>query len=85
MGLINKVVPADQVMAEAHRYAAIIAANGPLAVQAVKRSVVVGLTLTPEEALEKEMEIGIPVSMSEDCREGTRAFREKRKPVFKGR
>ena len=85
MGLINKVVPPDQVMAEARRYATIIAANGPLAVQAVKRSVVVGLTLPPEQALEKEMEIGVPVSMSEDCREGTRAFREKRKPVFKGR
>jgi enoyl-CoA hydratase len=85
MGLINKVLPAAQVMPEAWRYAEIINANGPLAVQAVKRSVVVGLALPPEQALEKELEIGIPVSMSEDCREGTRAFKEKRKPVFKGR
>jgi len=85
MGLINKVLPAGQVMPEAWRYADIIDANGPLAVQAVKRSVVVGLALPPEQALEKELEIGIPVSMSEDCREGTRAFKEKRKPVFKGR
>ena len=85
MGLINKVLPAAQVMPEARRYADIINANGPLAVQAVKRSVVVGLALPPEQALEKELEIGIPVSMSEDCREGTRAFKEKRKPVFKGR
>lgn len=85
MGLINKLLPAAQVMPEAWRYADIINANGPLAVQAVKRSVVVGLALPPEQALEKELEIGIPVSMSEDCREGTRAFKEKRKPVFKGR
>ncbi len=85
MGLINKVVPAAQVLPEAWRYAEIINGNGPLAVQAVKRSVVVGLSLPPEQALEKELEIGIPVSMSEDCREGTRAFKEKRKPVFKGR
>lgn len=85
MGLINKLLPAAQVMPEAWRYADIINANGPLAVQAVKRSVVVGLALSPEQALEKELEIGIPVSLSEDCREGTRAFKEKRKPVFKGR
>ncbi|MFQ5665222.1 MAG: crotonase/enoyl-CoA hydratase family protein [Candidatus Binatia bacterium] len=85
MGLINKVVPADQVMPAARRYAEIINGNGPLAVQAVKRSVLAGIGLPPEQALEREMEIGVPVSMSEDCREGTRAFKEKRKPVFKGR
>lgn len=85
MGLINKVVAPAQVMPEAMRYADILRANGPLAVQAVKRSVLAGFGLPPEQALEKEMELGIPVSMSEDCKEGTRAFKEKRKPVFKGR
>ena len=85
MGLINKVVPPNQVMPEARRYAEILNANGPLAVQAVKRSVVTTFDLPMEQALEKEMEIGVPVSMSEDCREGTKAFKEKRKPVFKGR
>jgi enoyl-CoA hydratase len=85
MGLINKVVPPGQVMDEAHRYADIINSNGPLAVQAVKRSVLAGIGLPPEQALEKEMEIGIPVSMSEDCKEGTKAFKEKRRPVFKGK
>ncbi|GBD26257.1 Enoyl-CoA-hydratase [bacterium HR30] len=85
MGLINKVVPSDQVMSEAWRYAEIIRDNGPLAVQAVKRSVLDGLDLPTEKALEHELELGIPVSMSEDCREGTRAFNEKRKPVFQGR
>ncbi|GIW42955.1 MAG: putative enoyl-CoA hydratase [Candidatus Binatia bacterium] len=85
MGLINKVVPNDQVMDEAWRYARIIRDNGPLAVQAVKRSVLDGLDLPSDKALERELELGIPVSMSEDCREGTRAFNEKRKPVFQGR
>ncbi|MFI5280628.1 MAG: enoyl-CoA hydratase-related protein, partial [Gemmatimonadales bacterium] len=83
--LVNKVVPAAQVMTEARRYAEIIAANGPLAVQAVKRSALAGLGLPTEKALERELEIGIPVSMSADAREGPKAFKEKRKPVFKGR
>jgi enoyl-CoA hydratase len=85
MGLINKVVPPQQVLPEARRYAAVINSNGPLAVQAVKRSVLAGIGLPPEQALEKELEIGIPVSISEDCKEGTKAFKEKRKPVFKGK
>src|SRR5262249_55183674 len=85
MGLINKVVPPAEVVPEAMRFARILCEAGPLAVQAVKRSVIEGLALPPEQALEREMELGIPVSMSEDCREGTKAFKEKRKPVFKGR
>src|SRR5215470_7802799 len=85
IGLVNKVVPAAQVMREARRYADVIAENGPLAVQAVKRSVLAALGRPTAEGLDKEMEIGIPASGSEDAKEGTRAFKEKRKPVFKGR
>jgi len=85
IGLVNRVVPAAEVFSEARRCAEILAGNGPLAVQAVKRSVLASLGVPTAQALEKELEIGIPVSMSEDAREGTRAFKEKRKPVFKGR
>ncbi|MGH7822178.1 MAG: enoyl-CoA hydratase-related protein [Candidatus Binatia bacterium] len=85
IGLVTKLVPAAKVLDEARRIAGIIRDNGPLAVQAVKRSVLAGLGLPIERALEKELEIGIPVSMSEDAREGPRAFKEKRKPVFKAR
>ena len=62
VGLVNKVVPRGQVMAEAMRYAQVLAENGPLAVQAVKKSVLAGSGLSIEEALQKEMEIGVPVS-----------------------
>ena len=85
MGLINKVVPSAQVMDEARRYANIIKDAGPLAVQAVKRSVLECLDLPWEQALDHEQSIGVPVTMSEDCREGTKAFKLKQKPVFHGR
>jgi enoyl-CoA hydratase len=84
-GLVNKVVPADRVMAEARRYAEVVAENGPLAVQAVKRSVLAALGRPTVEGLQSEHEIGVPVAMSADAKEGTRAFKEKRRPVFQGR
>jgi enoyl-CoA hydratase len=84
-GLINKVVPDGDVMKEARRYADIISQNGPLAVQAVKRSVLAALGRPTADGLQSEHELGVPVAMSEDAREGTRAFKEKRRAVFHGR
>jgi len=85
IGLVNRLVPAAEVLTEARRCAEVIAGNGPLAVQAVKRSVLAGLGRPTAEALDREQEIGIPVSMSADAKEGTRAFKEKRAAVFEGR
>ncbi len=82
IGLINRIVPAGEVMSEARRYAEIIAANGPLAVQSIKRSVLETAGLSYADALRKEDEFGIPVNTSKDAREGSKAFKEKRKPVF---
>jgi enoyl-CoA hydratase len=84
IGLINKVVPAAEVLVEARRYADVIAANGPLAVQAVKKSVMFALGRPTAEGLDREQELGVPVQMSQDAKEGTRAFKEKRKAVFTG-
>ncbi len=85
LGFINKVVPKDQVMAEAERYAAIIAKNGPLAIKAIKQSVLEGMGLPIKEGLAKELEYGIPVFLSQDAKEGPRAFKEKREPKFQGK
>jgi enoyl-CoA hydratase len=86
MGLIGHVVPDGQALAEAGRIAERIAANGPLAVQAILKAVRETAQMTEKDAFEqKEMAIGIPIYSTEDAREGPTAFLEKRKPVFKGR
>jgi enoyl-CoA hydratase len=85
IGLIGRVVPAGEALVEARRVAEQIAANGPLAVQAIKRSVMETEGLPEEEALKKELEIGWPILKTEDAKEGPRAFGEKRKPNFTGK
>jgi len=85
MGLIGKLVPTGQALATAREIAGRVAANGPLAVRGVKQSVQEGEALPEKEALAIELQIGMKVVMSEDAREGPRAFLEKRVPDYKGR
>lgn len=85
LGLINRVVAKGDALAEARKIAEVIAGNGPLAVQAMKRSVQQTEGLPEKEALAKELEIGWPILSTEDAKEGPRAFMEKRKPEFKGK
>ena len=84
-GLVGRVVPDGEALAEARKIADRIAANGPLAVQAILRSVRETEGLPEAEALAKELEIGMPILGTEDAREGPRAFAERRTPEFKGR
>jgi enoyl-CoA hydratase len=84
-GFINRIVPPTEVMQAAEHYAAVIAKNGPLAMAAVKQAVQENVGCDLKTALAREMELSIPVFMSEDAQEGPRAFKEKRVPVFKGR
>jgi enoyl-CoA hydratase len=85
IGLVSRVVPDGTALEEAVRVAETIAANGPLAVQAIKRSVHETEGLPEPEALALELQIGMPIFATEDAKEGQRAFAEKRQPVFEGR
>ncbi len=84
IGLIGHVVPDGQALAKAREIAQVIAANGPLAVQAVLKSVIENLELNEEEALANEMKIGWPRITSPEANEGRLAFKEKRAPNFTG-
>jgi len=85
IGLIGEVVPDGQALATALEVAETIAANGPLAVQAILRTIRETEGMAENEAFAIESRIGMAVFMSADAKEGPRAFAEKRKAVFTGR
>lgn len=83
VGLINRVVTADELMPTALGLAERICKNGPLAVRTSKEIAVRALDLVPGFVLEKEL--AKKVFASEDAKEGPKAFAEKRAPRFTGR
>jgi enoyl-CoA hydratase len=83
VGLVNRVVPATEVMPAAHELAEAICRNGPLAVRTAKEIAVRSLGLEDGFVLERAM--GARVFSSEDAQEGPRAFAQKRAPKFTGR
>ena len=83
IGLIGYVVPDGTALDKALEIAEVINNNGPLAVQAILRSIRETEGLPENEAFKIDTKIGIEVFLSEDAKEGPRAFKEKRKPVFK--
>ncbi len=85
IGLVTRVVPAAELLNEAKRIATLIASKAPLAIAACKRVINNGAHLSIDDGLELEaLEFGTLVD-TEDIKEGTSAFLEKRKPAWKGR
>jgi enoyl-CoA hydratase len=85
IGLVDQVVPAAALMQHAEELAAKIAANAPLAVQAVVQAVDELLDWRADQALLRESERFARLCGTEDKNEGMRAFLEKRKPTWKSR
>ncbi len=85
IGLVQMVVPLAELMPRAQRIAALIASKAPLAISACKRAINAGAHLSIDDALEVEaLAFGTLVD-TDDIKEGTSAFLEKRKPVWAGR
>ncbi len=85
MGLVNYVVPADELMPTAERFAQKIAENGPLALRKIKEAVIRTSGLPLDEAYKLETKLAGEVFRSNDAKEGPRAFIEKRAPKYTGR
>jgi enoyl-CoA hydratase len=85
VGLVGHVVPDGTALDRALEIAEAIAGNGPLAVQAILRTIRETEGMHEEEAFKLDAEIGAPVFSSEDAKEGPRAFADKRRPLFSGR
>jgi enoyl-CoA hydratase len=84
MGLLNYVVPREQLLDKAMELAGKLCANGPLAVRKAKEGIVRSSGLPLADAYQIENEVSAAVMQSKDAREGPRAFKEKRKPNFIG-
>lgn len=85
IGLVNVVVPPEEVMNKAREYADKICKAAPLAVRAAKEAMIRGKEMPLEDGLRLEYALNSYLTHTEDHAEGREAFLEKRKPVFKGK
>ncbi|NQW03604.1 MAG: enoyl-CoA hydratase/isomerase family protein [Acidobacteria bacterium] len=85
IGLVNRVVPAADLMAEARTLAQTLASKAPVAVRYILDAVASGADMAFADAEDHEATLFGLVSTTDDMREGTRAFLEKRKATFTGK
>ena len=85
IGLVNRVVPLDQLMPAAKEIANKICERGPLGVRATKEAMVRGYDMVLEEGLKLETKLATHIRTTDDFMEGARAFIEKRPPDYKAK
>ena len=85
IGLVNALVPQSELLNYSRAWLAKVLANGPVAVALAMETVDAGLDAALDEGLRLEASAFALCAATDDCREGTRAFLEKRKPAFAGR
>ncbi|RMD93266.1 MAG: enoyl-CoA hydratase [Calditrichaeota bacterium] len=85
IGLVNRVVPQDQLIATAEQILQEIFSKGPVAIKLALEAVTHGLEMPLEEGIQLESNLFGLCFSTEDMKEGTQAFIEKRKPQFKGK
>ncbi len=85
IGLVNQLVPYDQLIPAGEKMAASFLKGAPLALRYIKEAIYKGSEMTLEQGLRFESDLQSMVMQTEDAKEGPRAFVEKRPPVWKGR
>lgn len=85
IGLVNKVVPSDQLLPEAMKLAKRYSSRGAVALRMAKSAVNVGLKMELEAGLQYERQCFNLLFATQDQKEGMKAFQEKRKPQFQGK
>jgi crotonobetainyl-CoA hydratase len=85
MGLVNEVVPGEELMAAAERWANQILECSPLSIRLTKEAVYSGLSLSLDEAIQQDRPLMERLLASQDFIEGPKAFAEKRKPNWTGK
>ncbi|TKJ28232.1 enoyl-CoA hydratase [bacterium (candidate division B38) B3_B38] len=85
IGLVNKVAPLSELLNEAKKLAEVIMSKGPIAVRLAMVAINQGLQMSLQQGLQMEASLFGLTCATEDMKEGTSAFLEKRKPAFKGR